>query len=301
MDWLNYHHLRYFHAVAREGSIARASRLLHTSPPTISVQLQKLEEHLGTKLLVKQGRGLALTDAGAVVRDYADRIFSLGSELVDAVRSRTGSGAARVRIGVADSVPKELAARLLEPLFQSSAGVRATVHEGPAERLLADLALHAFDLVLLDEPPPAITRLKVFQHELGAARIGVFGAGPIDARTRRRFPGSLDGAPFVLPVEDNLLRREFEGYCRAAGLRVRIVAEVEDSALAKTLARDDRGLLLAPIVLANTLRKHYGLRRIGELDGLVIPYVACTVAQRVDDPQISRVLERARDLLEQRS
>lgn len=299
MDWLNYHHLRYFHAVAREGSIARASRLLHTSPPSISVQLQKLEEHLGTELFVKQGRGLALTDAGSLVRDYADQIFSLGTELIDAVRSRSGKAASRVRIGIADSVPKELAARLLEPLFQSSSGVRATVHEGPAERLLADLALHSFDLVLLDEPPPTIARLKVFQHELGAARIGVFGADPIDARTRRRFPSSLDGAPFVLPVEDNLLRREFEGYCREVGVRVQVVAEVEDSALAKTLARDNRGFLLAPTVLANTLRKHYGLRRLGELDGLVIPYVACTIAQRVDNPQITRVLERGRNLLAQ--
>lgn len=297
MDWLNFHHLRYFYVVAREGSIARASQLLHTSSPSISVQLKQLEQQLGEPLFVKQGRRLVLTEVGNQVREYAEQIFTLGSELVATVRGQPGGRTIRVRVGIADSVPKELAARLLAPVFDSGKTVRSIVREGPAERLLADLALHQLDLVLLDEPPPAISRLKVFQHPLGEATIGVFGAGEAYTKLRRRFPQSLADQPFVLPLEGSLLRRLFDDFCREANLQVEPVAEVEDSGLAKTLAREGRGLLLAPTVLATTLRQHYGLRRIGELPDVSVPYFACTVARRVDDELIAYVLQRARDLL----
>jgi LysR family transcriptional regulator, transcriptional activator of nhaA len=298
MDWLNFHHLRYFYVVVREGSIARASQLMHTSPPSISVQLKQLEQQLGERLFVKQGRRLVLTEVGCQVRDYAEQIFSLGSELLATVRGQPGGRAQRLRVGIADSVAKELAARLLAPVFDAEQAVRSIVREAPAERLLADLALHQLDLVLLDEPPPAISRLKVFQHPLGEAAIGVFAAGDAAAKLRRRFPQSLASQPFVLPLEGNLLRRVFDDFCREASLEVTPVAEVEDSGLAKTLAREGRGLLLAPTVLASTLRQHYGLRSVGELPDVRVPYIACTVARRVDDLLISWVLQRARDLLE---
>lgn len=295
-NWLNFHHLRYFHAVARDGSIARAAKRLHTSPPSISVQLQKLEEHLGQPLFVKQGRGLVLTQVGQLVRDYAEEIFGLGTELVETVQGG-GVRAARVRIGIADSVPKELAARFVQPLFDAEEPTRVIVREGDGERLLADLALHSLELVLLDEPPAAISRLKVFQHQLGDAQIGVFSARDGDRKLRRKFPESLRGAPFVLPLEDNLLRREFERWRSQNGLAIEVAAEVEDSALAKTMAREGRGLFLAPVVLSAPLGEHYGLRLIGELGDLHIPYVACTVARRTESRGIANVLEAARSLL----
>ncbi|MFK7742331.1 MAG: LysR family transcriptional regulator [Planctomycetota bacterium] len=297
MQDLNYHHLRYFVEVARQGSIARASRRLHISPPSISVQLQKLEDQLGEQLLVKQGRGLRLTETGEMVRNYAERIFALGTEMLDAVQQH-GERPARLRIGVDDAVPKELAVRLLEPVFaDSTRPTRSIVHEGEADRLLADLALHHFDLVLLDEPPPAIARLKIFQHPLGKAHVGVFSSRKQDVPRRKRFPASLADAPFILPVEHSLLRREFDDFCQRESLAIRVVAECEDSSFAKTLARDGRGMLLAPTVLAPAMRKHYGLEHIGELDGVRIPYVACTAARRIDNPFLKLVLERARTLL----
>jgi LysR family transcriptional activator of nhaA len=295
LDWLNFHHLRCFHAVAREGSIARASRVLHTSSPSISVQLRKLEQNLGERLFTRRGRNLVLTDVGAMVRDYAEQIFALGSELIGTLRAGPAGRFVRLRIGVGDSVAKELATRLLSPVFDLREPVRPVVHEGKAEALLAELALHHLDVVLLDEPPPVVHRLKICQHPLGDAAIGVFGA---DGRPlRRHFPASLADAPFVLPTEHHALRRAFDEFCHATDLRVRIAAEVEDSGLAKTLAREGRGLLLAPVVLARTLAEHYGLQQIGELPRVRIPYVACTVARRIDNPAVARVLSSGRNLL----
>lgn len=301
LDRLNFHHLRYFHTVAHEGSIARASRLLHTSPPSISVQLRQLEQQLGEPLFTKQGRTLTLTAVGETVRDYADQIFALGGELVATVRGSSTGRAALLRFGVADSVAKELAARLLGPVFETEQPCRAIVREGPAEGLLAELALHRLDVVLLDEPPSAVARLKLFQHALGDAAIGVFGDEATAARLRRRFPASLGGAAFVLPMVGNLLRSTFDAFCRTEGLAVNVVAEVEDSGLAKTLAREGRGLLLAPSALSSVLKQHYGLHRIADLPDVRLPYVACTARRRIDSPHVLRVLAAGRDLLRQGS
>lgn len=297
LDRLNFHHLRYFHVVAHEGSIARASKVLHTSPPSISVQLRQLEQQLGEKLFSKQGRNLALTAVGETVRDYADQIFALGGELMATVRGAPGGRGTLLRFGVADSVAKELAARLIGPAFETTQPCRAVVREGPAERLLAELALHRLDVVLLDEPPPSLARLKLFQHPLGDAAIGVFGKQPVARRLRRGFPGSLAGEAFVLPVAGNLLRAAFDGYCRTARLEVAVTAEVEDSGLAKTLAREGRGLLLAPAALSSVLADHYGLHRIADLPGVRIPYVACTAWRQIDNAPLQRVLAAGRDLL----
>ena len=65
MEWLNFHHLRYFWLVAREGSVSRAAAKLRVSQPTVGEQVHALQEALGEKLLRREGRGVTLTEAGA--------------------------------------------------------------------------------------------------------------------------------------------------------------------------------------------------------------------------------------------
>ncbi|MEM7677883.1 MAG: LysR family transcriptional regulator, partial [Myxococcota bacterium] len=88
MEWLNYHHLLYFWAVAKEGSVAKASEVLRLAQPTVSGQVKQLEHALGEQLFQRKGRNLVLTDAGELVFGYADEIFGLGRELMDSLRGR---------------------------------------------------------------------------------------------------------------------------------------------------------------------------------------------------------------------
>ena len=82
MEWLNFHHLRYFWMVARKGGVRKAAEALHVSQPSISAQLRLLEESLGQQLFKRTGRSLVLTEAGHLVLSYADEIFSAGRELM---------------------------------------------------------------------------------------------------------------------------------------------------------------------------------------------------------------------------
>ena len=295
MDWLNYHHLRYFAVVARECSIAAASRVLHTSPPAISTQLRRLERSLGEKLFEKQGRGLRLTDTGRLVQGYADQIFGLGAELQDAVRDRPTGRPLRVQIGVADVVPKDLACRLLEPLLLGEPPIRPVVTEDRTDRLLAELALYHLDLVVADAPIAAGSRVKAFHHLLGECAVGVFGSTSRRRAVRQGFPGSLAGQPFVLPLPESELRREFDAWLRQQDLAVEVVAEIEDQALARPLAAAAGALLLAPVVLAEAVQGGGGLGLVGEIPSVRCRYYAITVERRVRHPAVARVLARARD------
>jgi len=106
MEWLNYHHLLYFWAVARYGSVVRASAELRLAQPTISGQVRRLEEVLGEKLFERVGRRLVLTHVGRTVFRYADEIFSLGQELMGSLKGRASSRPLRLTVGSPTSCPR---------------------------------------------------------------------------------------------------------------------------------------------------------------------------------------------------
>src|SRR6185295_9422071 len=98
MEFLNYHHLRYFWVVAKEGGLRKAAQKLHVSQPTMSAQIAALEGVLGEKLFRRGGRALALTEAGQRVYGYAEDIFSLGQELLRAVKEQPTTRPLRVSV-----------------------------------------------------------------------------------------------------------------------------------------------------------------------------------------------------------
>ena len=80
MEWLNFHHLRYFWTVAKTESVRKAAEQLHISQPSISAQLKLLEETLGQKLFHRSGRNLVLTEVGQLV--LSTHTHSLSREVI---------------------------------------------------------------------------------------------------------------------------------------------------------------------------------------------------------------------------
>ncbi|MGH8429022.1 MAG: LysR family transcriptional regulator, partial [Solimonas sp.] len=164
---LNYHHLLYFWAVVREGSVSKAAEKLRLSQPAISAQIKSLERSLGERLFQRQGRQLELTDVGRVVDRYATEIFTAGGELLETLKGRPSGRALRLAVGVANAVPKLVVYRLLRPAIEGADPVQITCTEDDPEQLLARLATHALDVVISDTPAPPHVRVRVFNHLLG--------------------------------------------------------------------------------------------------------------------------------------
>src|SRR5687768_17015269 len=198
MEWLNYHHLLYFWAVAHEGSIAAATRKLNLTQPTISAQLRLLEESLGVKMFEKSGRSLVLTEAGRVALRYADEIFALGRELRDTLRDRPTGRPVRVHVGIADVVPKLVAYRVLRPAFAAASEVEMVCREASSETLLVLLSQHEVDVVLTDAPASGAP-LRAYNHLLGESGTTLFAAPSLAASLKKKpFPKSVNGAPLLM-------------------------------------------------------------------------------------------------------
>jgi len=297
MQSVNYHHLRYFWTVAKQGSIASACKSLGLSQPAISTQLKTLEESLGEKLLERSGRGLVLTDAGQLVFRYAEEIFTTGSEMLDALRGRPTGRPARLLVGIADVLPKLIAHRLLEPALRLSPPVQIVCHEDKAERLLANLSLQSLDLVLADAPVTGQLHVRAYNHLLGESTVTFFATPKLARGLKRGFPHSLDGAPMLLPTENTTLRRALDPWFERTGLRPRVVGEFEDSALLKVFAEHGEGVCAAPSVIEREIRKVYGLVSIGETRDVTERFYAITVERRIRHPAVAAISNAAREHL----
>ena len=297
MEWLNYHHLLYFWMTAREGSVSRASEKLRLSQPTVSTQIKLLEEVMGFALFQRQGRSLALTATGRVVFQYADQIFGVGRELMDAVRSGQVGRALPLMIGVSNAVPKLIASRLLRPLMQGAAPVRLLCREENTDQLLAHLAAHALDVALTDTPAPPHIRIKVYNHVLGESDTAFYAPPILAVRLRRRFPRSLHELPMALPTSNTALRRDLDAWFDRMDVHPQVVAEFEDPALMKAFASESSLLFPAPVAVERDVCRLYGVRTVGRTDAVRERYYAISTERRLKHPAVIAITSSARDAL----
>lgn len=298
MDWLNYHHLLYFWTAAREGSVTKAAERLMLAQPTVSGQIKKLEEKIGQRLFDRSGRELVLTDTGRLVYSYAERIFSVGQELLDTLRGGGSGRPTHLRIGISDALPKLVACALIEPVLHGDAPLRVICLEDKAERLLAELALHAFDLVLSDAPIGPTVKVRAFNHALGECGVTFFGVAGLASKVRRRFPASLADVPVLLPTGNTMLRRSLDRWFDQHDVRPRIVGEFEDSALLKVFGQRGAGVFPAPSIVRNEVSRQYRVRVIEEVDEVRERFYAITLERTLKNPVVAEICEMAREKLE---
>ncbi len=296
MEWLNYHHFYYFWAVAKEGSIVAASKKLRLAHPTISGQIHRFEEVLGEKLFAHSGRNLVLTDAGRVAFRYADEIFSLGREFLDTIKGRASIGRPlRLVVGVADVIPPSLVRRFLEPAFGIGQPVQVVCRADKSlPEFIAELALHTVDVVIADGPAGPAPAIRAYSHLLGECGTTFFAAAKLAAATRRKFPRSLDSKPFLLPGAPSAVRRSLERWFGAQDIQPRMVAEFDDSALAKDFGRQGLGIFAAPTVIEAEVVRDFGVRVVGRVEAVRHQFYAISVERKIRHPAVAAICGAAR-------
>lgn len=295
MEWFNYHHLRYFWTVAREGSLTAASKVLNLSMPALSTQIRSLETQLGERLFEKQGRGLQLTEAGRLAFRYADEIFTLGSEFQSALRGRPTGRPLRLTAGAVDALPKLMVHRLLRPALNLDEPLRLDCREGSLSQLLASLFNHELDLILSDAPVGNSEGPRAFNHLLGDCEVACFVGPALRKRHPGPFPDCLQGAPLLLPAAGTRLRQSLDRWFQLSGLHPVIAGEFADSALLKAFGGEGEGFFFAPSPLAAELVRHHRLLRLGQVPEVRERYYAISLARRVVHPGVREILRAAKE------
>ncbi|MEM9169669.1 MAG: LysR family transcriptional regulator [Pseudomonadota bacterium] len=292
MARLNYNHLHYFWAVARDGNLTRTAETLGVSQSALSLQIKKLEDRLGQQLFERRGKQLVLTEAGTIALDHADVIFAAGDEMLATLSDR-GDGRERVfRVGALSTLSRNFQAAFLKPVFDD--GVRASVRSGSLAELTTLLQAQKLDVVLTNQAAASSEDTPWIAHPLAEQTVELIGY-PGRGRRGASVKHLLTQEPLILPSKDSGIRHSFDALMAVLLIEPKIAAEVDDMALLRVLARQDVGLAVVPPIVVRDELASGRLVEVAELAGLTETFFALTMPRRFPHPALERVL-RNRDL-----
>lgn len=289
MEFLNYHHLRYFRLIAGERNLTRAARKLNLSPPALSLQLRQLEESLGHPLFERLPGGMELTEAGRLALDYADAIGRAGEELMDVMRHRAGGGRQVLRVGAVATLSRNFQLEFLRPAMKRD-DVELVVRSGSLAELIVSLQSHEVDVVLSNDAVRRDAERPWHSHLLAEQSVALVGAASWKKR-RLKFPGDFGDVPVMLPSEQSNTRAAFERLLASAGVRVRVMAEVDDMAMLRLLAREGDCLALVPPVVVKDEIATGKLVVTHQLSGISETFHAVTPSRRFPNPLVGELIE----------
>ncbi len=286
MSQLNYNHLRYFWVIAHEGGLARAAERLNVAPSALSVQLQKLEAQIGHALFERVGKRLKLTEAGRVALDYADTVFKTGEELLNTLRGRPDLDRKAVRIGALPTMSRNFQLEFLRPLVGRN-DVELVVRSGSLRELLQELEAQVLDIVLANSPAPSDARSSLRSHLLDQTPVSIVGRPELGGF---RFPQDLATTPILLPSLGSEMRQAFDQLVDLAGVRPLILAEVDDMAMLRLLARERQAVALAPPIVVRDELNAGVLVELHRIERLAERFYAIVQNRRFPNPLLGALL-----------
>lgn len=287
---LNYHHLHYFWAVAKEGHLSRAAERLRIAPSALSTQIRQLEHQLGQPLFSRQGRRLVLTEAGRIALEYAETIVSAGQELVATLKEGRRRELQVIRLGAVATLSRNFQRAFVAPLV-GKPGVELVLQSGSLAELLPRLRAHTVDLVLSNRRVPEDAEHAWRSMRIARQQVSLVGP-PRRSRRPFRFPADRAGTPLVLPSRDNDFRSAFDLICERANLRLTVVAEVDDMAMLRLLARDSGAVALVPAVVVRDELHDRRLQEYCTVPDLQEEFWAIGVRRQYQPPLLRALLER---------
>jgi LysR family transcriptional activator of nhaA len=149
-------------------------------------------------------------------------------------------------------------------------------------------------MILADAPAGPGLPVRLFNHLLGESGTSFFATASIARRLRRGFPRSLEGEALLLPGRNSALYRALEHWLTARGIRVRVVGEIDDSALLKLFGEAGRGVFAGPSVDEREIRRRYRVEVVGRVENIRQRFYAISVERRIRHPAVLAITERAR-------
>lgn len=284
---LNFHHLQYFWAVAKNGNLTRTAASLRVSQSALSAQIRLLEGELGEPLFARKGRRLELTEAGRIALEYADDIFATGGELVTVIaKGRRHDDA--FRMGAVATLSRNLQESFVKPLL-GRAGVTIRLQSGGLDELMDRLDRHDLDVVLSNRPMRGDAARRWRCRRIARQPVSIVGRPELE---RFRFPADVETTPMLLPGPQSEIRSEFDALCERRGAKAKAIAEVDDMAMLRLLARDMAAPALVPSVV---VRDELGRGQLVEhcvVPSLFETFYAITVDRHYQHPLLRVLLMR---------
>lgn len=264
MEWLNYHHLYYFWIVCKEGGFSKAALKLRIAQSAVSLQISKLEDHLGEKLMDRGPKGFKLTEAGQVTLAQAEDIFRQGNDLLQYFRS--GKMKSSFRVGALGGLSKNLQLKILNEVLDNPK-TELSLEVGDAPVLIDRLVNYKLDAVLSDVPISTSEAEPLAQVEIASETVCL---------VSRRKPKKMDNqilSSFLskgiyLPAQSSPVTSALLDFISAETKNPYIRGFIDDIAFLRLLALETDCLVAIPKIGirreldAGELHIHHELKKI---------------------------------------
>lgn len=288
MSDLNYHHLRLFRAVAREGNLTRAAGMMNLSQSALSSQIKTLEARLGHALFERRGRGLHLSEAGRIALDHAEAIFGTGEELLR-VLADAGRTRAVVRVGAVSTLSRNFQLAFIDPVL-GRAGVEVILRSGPPAELLPALEALQLDLVLSTAAPAQDAASSLVAHKIAEQRVALVG---LPAMACADLETALGRHAVIVPGRASAMRSGWDALVERLDVVPRLAAEVDDMAMMRLLARAGAGLALVPPIVVQDELASGALVELPLSLPITESFFAVTLRRRFPNPLVAELLAAA--------
>jgi len=242
------HQLRYVAAVARMGNFSRAAESCHVSQPSLSQQIQKIEEELGERLFDRLKREVRLTPAGQAFLRRAIRILdevdAATREAQDARELRHGV----VNLGILPTIAPYLLPEAMKQFTTRFPGVEVIVHEDMTERLLKKILAYEIDFAVASHPL-ADDRLEI-REILSDELLLAVPPGHALSSKRTITSADLEGERLIVMKEGHCLGDQVLGFCDGRGVRPNIGFRSAQLETIQSLITSGLGISLVPAMAA---------------------------------------------------
>ncbi len=250
--------LRAFLATADAGALSRAARRLGISQPSLTVQIQRLEQHLGALLFDRHGRGVALTDVGKALYPRARRIIDEVRATEEALRRDVAEGFGTLMVGAIPTVAPYILPAALERLRARYPNVRVELREDYSAVLAELLHDGALD-VAVAALPYTFDHLEIESLGIDALLVAVPIAHPA-ARAGRIALAEIQGAPTVTLDPVHCLGNQVSGFCNSRQVKPSVVCHSAQLTTVFEMVGAGVGISIVPAMAAtrhNTPRCAY--------------------------------------------
>ena len=243
-------------------------------------------------LFARVGHRLVLTEAGEMAFAYAASIFGAGAELVATLRDGRRP-ADPMRVGAVATLSRNFQRSFLRPILQRP-GVHLVLRSGTFDALLAELRAHALDVVLSNQPPAGEAAAGVRTRLLARQPVSIVCSVP---QPGLRWPGPFPEGRIVVPGHASALRAAFDALCHQHGLTFDVVAEIDDMATMRLLARDTDALVLVPSIVVRDELAQGVLHEVCVVEPLAESFYSATLDRRFPHPLLGALVSRESDAL----
>jgi DNA-binding transcriptional LysR family regulator len=275
------HQLRTFVAVAREGSITRASERLGLSQPAVSAHIKAIEDTLGLALFDRTARGMTLTSDGERLLAKAEHTLGAHQDLIDEAKRIKGSLTGKLRLGTASNASTEVLGRLLAVLSERCPEVDVALQHGTSLEVLSSLASGSLDAGFYNEagePSADLTTIEV-------ARFGTYLAAPpgLVSLAQPLDWAALAELPWIYPTSSSCCGQSAESLFEMHRIRPKRVMSVDRESVTRTLIAGGVGVGLLHAATAKEAHAQ------GEVDLVceapkVVRVLFAYLASRAHDP-----------------